>query len=169
MPPGKRDRCRIDHVALDPVGDEQAMNPEPVQSCFLNDDRFDRRATALLGLRPRPRKKVEQAGAVPALDRMPGILLAARTVDRHNPFRFAQFERGEQRGIIRAGGGRDNGRGGNEHRLPPCWRGSSAYQVRPPSTRIGSVNGAPERQVRAGLPRFVKRSYAGGRRPDLVG
>src|SRR5271166_526699 len=25
------------------------------------------------------------------------------------------------------------------HRLPPCWCGRSAYQVRPPSTRIGSV------------------------------
>ncbi len=43
----------------------------------------------------------------------PGKFLAARTVDRHNPFRFAQFERGEQRDIIRAGGGRDNGRGGD--------------------------------------------------------
>src|SRR5271157_5056291 len=53
---------------------------------------------------------------------MPGKLLAARTVDRHNPFRFAQFERGEQRDIIRAGGGRDNGRRGDRiHRLPPCW------------------------------------------------
>src|SRR5208283_849626 len=25
-------------------------------------------------------------------------------------------------------------------RLPPCWCGSSAYQVRPPSTRIGSFS-----------------------------
>ena len=25
------------------------------------------------------------------------------------------------------------------HRLPPCWCGRSAYQYRPPSTRIGSV------------------------------
>src|SRR5208337_4787293 len=51
-----------------------------------------------------------------------------------------QFERGEQRDTIRPGGGRDNGRGGDKiHRLPPCWCGRSAYQVRPPSTRIGSV------------------------------
>src|SRR5208282_5607359 len=86
------------------------------------DDRFDLHAIALLGLRPRPGKKVEQAGAVPTLNPMPGKLLAARTVDRHNPFRFAQFERGEQSDIIRAGGGRDSGRRGDRlHRLPPCW------------------------------------------------
>src|ERR1700692_4686922 len=43
--------------------------------------------------------------------------------------------------IIRAGGGRDSGRGGDRlHRLPPCWCGSSAYQVGPPSTRIGSFS-----------------------------
>src|SRR5271166_3885444 len=92
-------------------------------------------------IRPRPRKKVEQAAAVSTLDHMLGKLLAARTVDRHNPFLFAQFERGEQRDIIRAGGGRDSGRGGDGlHRLPPCWCGSSAYQVGPPSTRIGSFS-----------------------------
>ena len=81
--------------------------------------------------RYRPRKKVEQAGATSTLKHMLRKLLAARTVDRHNPFRFAQFERGEQRDIIRAGGGRDSGRGGDRlHRLPPCWCGSSAYQVK---------------------------------------
>ena len=80
-----------------------------------------------------------QASAVSTLNHMLGKLLAARIVDRHNPFRFTQFERGVQRDIIRAGGGRDSGRGGDRlHRLPPCWCGSSAYQVRPPSTRIGS-------------------------------
>src|SRR5208282_3940243 len=63
MPPGDRDRSRIDDVALDPLGEPQAMDPKPVQSRFLNDDCFDLHAIALLGLRPRPRKKVEQAGA----------------------------------------------------------------------------------------------------------
>jgi hypothetical protein len=48
MPPGDRDRTRIDDVALDPVGQQQAMNPEPVQSRFLNDDRLDRNAVTLL-------------------------------------------------------------------------------------------------------------------------
>src|ERR1700689_2130693 len=117
------------------------MYPKPVQSRFLNDSRFDLHATALLGLRPRPRKKVDEAGAVSTFDQMLGKLLAARAVDRHHPFRLAQFERGEQRGIIRADGGRDNGRRGDQlHRLPPCWCGSSAYQVGPPSTRIGSFS-----------------------------
>src|SRR5271165_2128643 len=80
MPPVDRDRSRVDDVALDPVGEQQAMNPKPVQSRFLNDDRFDLYAVALLGLRPRPRKKVEQTGAVSTLDHMLGKLLAARTV-----------------------------------------------------------------------------------------
>jgi hypothetical protein len=62
---------------------------------------------------PRSRKKVEQAVAVTARDRMPGKFLAARTVDRYNPFRLAQFEQSEQRGIIRWGAGRNNGRGGD--------------------------------------------------------
>ena len=43
-----------------------------------------------------------QAGAVPTLDNMLGKLLAARTVDRHNPFRFAQFERGDLISFARA-------------------------------------------------------------------
>jgi hypothetical protein len=105
MPTGDRNRSRIDHVALDPIGKQQAMNPKPVQSRFLNDDRLDLHAGALLGFRPRPRKKVEQAGAVSTLNHMLGKLLTARAVDRHNPFRFAQLERGEQRDIIRACGG----------------------------------------------------------------
>src|SRR5271166_303918 len=90
MPPGDRDRSRIDDVALDPVGEQQAINPKPVQSRFLNDDRFDPHAIALLGLRPRPGKKVEQAGTVP--DPMPGKLLAARTVDRHNSISICSSE-----------------------------------------------------------------------------
>ena len=42
MPPVDGDRSRIDDLALDPIGEQQAMNPKPVQSRFLNDDRFDR-------------------------------------------------------------------------------------------------------------------------------
>jgi hypothetical protein len=59
MPAGDRDRSRVDHVALDPVGDEQAMDSKLLQSRFLNDDRFDPHAKTLLGLRPRPRKKLD--------------------------------------------------------------------------------------------------------------
>jgi hypothetical protein len=49
---------------------------------------------------PPAAKTVEQAGAVSPLNDRLGKLLAARAVDRHHPFRFAQFERGEQRDII---------------------------------------------------------------------
>jgi hypothetical protein len=31
MPPVHRNRSRIDHMALDPLGEQQAMNPKPVQ------------------------------------------------------------------------------------------------------------------------------------------
>ena len=40
----------LEIAALDPVGEQQAMNRKPVQSRFLNDDRFDLHAVALLGL-----------------------------------------------------------------------------------------------------------------------
>src|SRR6516225_6231218 len=62
---------------------------------------------------PPAAKTVEQAGAVSPLNDRLGKLLAARAVDRHHPFRFAQFERGEQRDIIRADGGCDCGRRGD--------------------------------------------------------
>jgi len=52
MLPGHCDRSRVDDVALDLVGEQQAMNPKPVQSRFLNDDRLDPHAVAQLGLRP---------------------------------------------------------------------------------------------------------------------
>jgi hypothetical protein len=37
MPPVDGDRSRIDRLALDPIGEQQAMNPKPVQSRLLND------------------------------------------------------------------------------------------------------------------------------------
>src|SRR5271165_671824 len=62
---------------------------------------------------------------------LPGLLIVTTHFDLLNS--------SEANSIIRAGGGRDSGRGGDRlHRLPPCWCGSSAYQVRPPSARIGS-------------------------------
>src|SRR5271165_2480908 len=62
---------------------------------------------------------------------LPGLLIVTTHFDLLNS--------SEANSIIRAGGGRDSGRGGDRlHRLPPCWWGSSACQVRPPSTRIGS-------------------------------
>jgi hypothetical protein len=66
------------------------MDPKPVQSRFLNDDCFDLHAVALLGLRPRPRKKVEQAGAVSTLNQilenfsLPGLLIVTTHLDLLN-------------------------------------------------------------------------------------
>ena len=51
-------------MAFDSLALQNPMNPEPVQSSFLNDDRFDLHAVALLGLLPRPRKKLKQAGLI---------------------------------------------------------------------------------------------------------
>src|SRR5277367_276001 len=66
------------------------MYPKPVQSRFLNDSRFDLHATALLGLRPRPRKKVDEAGAVSTFDQclenfsLPGLLIVTTHFDLLN-------------------------------------------------------------------------------------
>ena len=42
-------RRRIDDVALDAVGLEQAMNPETIEPDFVDRDNLDRRSNALLG------------------------------------------------------------------------------------------------------------------------
>jgi hypothetical protein len=42
-------RRRINDVALDAVGLEQAMNPETVEPDFVDRDNLDRRSNALLG------------------------------------------------------------------------------------------------------------------------
>ena len=66
------------------------MNSEPVQSRFLNDDRFDLHAVALLGLRHRPRKKLEQAAPSPpsttCLENfsLPGLLIVTTHFDLLN-------------------------------------------------------------------------------------
>src|ERR1700761_3700778 len=112
MAPGNRDRGRLDDMALDPVLDKQAMNPKPVQSGLLNDHNLHRDAAALLGLRLQARKKDEQRSAGTAGNDMLGKLLLTRTVGGHQPLRFAQFERGEQRVRVISDGGLDSGCGG---------------------------------------------------------
>jgi hypothetical protein len=42
-------RGRINDVALDAVGLEQAMNPETIEPDFVDRDNLDRRSNALLG------------------------------------------------------------------------------------------------------------------------
>src|SRR6202023_3235882 len=53
-------RGRIDDVALDAIGLEQAMNPETIKPDFLDRYNLDRRYDALLGSALQPGKKVEQ-------------------------------------------------------------------------------------------------------------
>jgi hypothetical protein len=49
---GHGNRRRIDDVALDVVGVKQAMNPETIESDFVDRHNLDRRCNALLGSVP---------------------------------------------------------------------------------------------------------------------
>jgi hypothetical protein len=62
-------RRRIDNVALNAVGLEQAMNPETIEPDFLDRHNLDGRCHALLGFGLQPRKKVEQFAPVTADER----------------------------------------------------------------------------------------------------
>src|SRR4051794_5631961 len=142
MPPVDRDRGRIDDVALDPVGLEQAMQPEAVEARLLDDDHPDRHAGPPLRRRPQPGEQVEQRATVAAAHRMLGQLLAAGRAHGHEPARLAQLERREELGIIRPAGGWRRGRGViGRHRSPPCCPvATPTYQAEPPSTRMGSFS-----------------------------
>src|SRR6202011_5346883 len=63
-------RGRIDDVALDAIGLEQAMNPKTIESNFVDGNNLDRRCNALLGSGLQPRKKVEQFAPVTADERV---------------------------------------------------------------------------------------------------
>src|SRR5688500_4783184 len=66
MPPVDRDRGRVDDMALDPVGLEQAMNPKAVEARLLDNDHPDRQASPPLRRRPQPAEKLEQRATVAA-------------------------------------------------------------------------------------------------------
>jgi hypothetical protein len=70
-------RRRIDYVALNAVGLEQAMNPETIEPDFLDRYNLDRRCDALLGSALQPRNKVEQFARVTPDKRVLGHLSAA--------------------------------------------------------------------------------------------
>src|SRR5690349_21218294 len=70
-------RRRIDDVALNAVGLEQAVNPETIEPGFLDRYNLDQRSDALLGSALQPRKKVEQFARVTADERVLGHLPAA--------------------------------------------------------------------------------------------
>jgi hypothetical protein len=91
MASGHGNRRGIDDVALDAVGVEQAMNPETIETDFMDRDNLDRRCNAFLGSCLQPRKKVEQFAPVPADERVLGHLLAAGCQRRCNPCRTTQL------------------------------------------------------------------------------
>src|SRR6202040_4199134 len=95
-------RGRIDDVALDAIGLEQAMNPETIKPDFLDRYNLDRRCDALLGSALQPRKKVEQFARVTAGERVLGHLAAAGHQRCCNPCRtllrtLMAWQRGEPR------------------------------------------------------------------------
>src|ERR1700736_2433808 len=84
-------RGRIDDVALDAIGLEQAMNPETIKPDFLDRYNLDRRYDALLGSALQPGKKVEQFARVTAGQRVLGHLAAAGHQRCCNPCRTTQL------------------------------------------------------------------------------
>ena len=120
MSSADRDRGRVDDVALDPVRDQQAMDPEAVEPGLLDDEDANHRPDTALHRRAQAPQKGKKPAAVAARDIMPGDLLAARRTARHEPARAAEFERDEERAILRPG---DGGAVGREvlgaHRSPP--------------------------------------------------
>ena len=80
----------VHDVALHPVGEPQAMNPKPIQSRFLNDDRFDPHAVALLGLAiDRERRSSRHAPSQPSTTglenfSLPGLLIVTTRFDLLN-------------------------------------------------------------------------------------
>jgi hypothetical protein len=71
-------RRRIDDMAFNAVGLEQAMNPETIEPDLLDRYNLDRRCGASLGSALQPRKKVEQFAPVTAGERVLRHLPAAK-------------------------------------------------------------------------------------------
>jgi len=70
---------------------EQAMNPETIETDFVDRHNLDRRGNALLGSCLQPRKKFEQFASVAAHERVLGHLLAAGRQRSCNPCRTTQL------------------------------------------------------------------------------
>src|SRR6267154_2295388 len=88
---GHGNRRGIDDVALDAVGVEQAMNPETIETDFVDRHNLDRRCNALLGSCLQACEKVEQFAPLAAGERVLGHLLAAGRQRRGNPGRTTQL------------------------------------------------------------------------------
>src|SRR6266403_4162947 len=116
-PPRRRDRGRIDHMALNAVLLQNTMQPEPVQPRLL--DRDDRIALAGPDLRLAPElsKQRQKLGRITRRDAVSGHPLAlAGRQRRHQPIRTAQFQRYKNCGNMRADSGRSVGKMIVQHR-----------------------------------------------------
>ena len=77
---------RIDHIALNAIGLEQAdKSAETIEGEFVDRLHFDRRCNALLGSCFQARKEVRAVRTVPAGERVFGHFLAAGGQRRGNP------------------------------------------------------------------------------------
>ncbi|TGQ29968.1 hypothetical protein EN859_032425 [Mesorhizobium sp. M00.F.Ca.ET.216.01.1.1] len=65
MPARNRDRSWVNDVALDPFRDQAAVNPEPVQSGFLDHDQWDNPAGPAADMALQIRKALQQSGISP--------------------------------------------------------------------------------------------------------
>src|SRR5437764_14697947 len=70
-----RDRGGIDNVTLDTFALQHSMNPEPVQSRFLDNDDRNKPSRPPFGLLPKLRKTRQQSLNIPTRNRMLRYLL----------------------------------------------------------------------------------------------
>lgn len=86
MPARNRDRSWVNDVALDPSRDQGAVNPEPVQSRFLDHDHWDYPAGPAVDMALQIRKPLQQPQHIPTphlIPRQLGPHGAPRVVTSH--------------------------------------------------------------------------------------
>src|SRR3954470_9622656 len=106
-------------MACNPVLNQQAVDPEAVEAGFLDNDDRHRRARAPAGRGLQAPEQLEERLAIAARYLVPRELVAAGRVDRHEPARLAEFEGGEERVSLAAGGSLGLG-GMSQHEAISC-------------------------------------------------
>src|ERR1700754_5082085 len=112
-----RNRGRVDHVALDPLLLQHAVDPEPIQARLLDRNHRIVLAGSRLRLAFEVCKQLEKLRSIASRDAVFGHLLAlAGRKRRHQPIRTTQFQRYEDCAKLRADSGRSVGRMIKQHR-----------------------------------------------------
>src|SRR5215472_14685359 len=110
MPARNRDRGWVNNVALDPFRDQGAVNPEPVQSGFLDHDHRNNLTGPALDIALQIREPLQQPRHIPAAYLVSRHLGAhGRSKGGHQPERPAEFQRNENCAALN---GRNRMRGG---------------------------------------------------------